>query len=135
MPRRFRLGPHVHLLARRIWRAAGGSQRLRCCGRSAAGRHRLSVHGQRIAQKSRKQSLSRKQSFSYELSGFVRPCAKRLLWPSEAGLVSSGGERSRSRVMDCVVCNSAAVAERPERSAGLLNHTQYPLDVIVLAAL
>jgi putative transposase len=57
--------------------------------------------------------------------------------------------------MDCVVCGSAAVAERPERTArgyrrfrcrdcgkqynerssGLLNHTQYPSDVIALVVL
>ncbi|MFC7556381.1 IS6 family transposase [Pseudoroseomonas wenyumeiae] len=57
--------------------------------------------------------------------------------------------------MDCVVCGSAAVTERPERtaqayrrfrcrdcgkqfnerSAGLLNHTQYPSDVIAIVVL
>ena len=57
--------------------------------------------------------------------------------------------------MECVACGSAAVAERPERtargyrrfrcrdcgkqfndrSAGLLNHTQYPSDVIALVVL
>ena len=57
--------------------------------------------------------------------------------------------------MDCVRCGSAAVAERPERTArgyrrfrcrdcgkqynersgGLLNHTQYPSDVIALVVL
>jgi transposase-like protein len=57
--------------------------------------------------------------------------------------------------MDCVACGSAAVTERPdrtargyrrfrcrecgkqynERSGGLLNHTQYPSDVIALAVL
>src|SRR3954470_10397164 len=57
--------------------------------------------------------------------------------------------------MDCVACGSAAVTERPdltaqsyrrfrcrdcgkqynERSAGLLNHTQYPSDVIALVVL
>ena len=57
--------------------------------------------------------------------------------------------------MDCVCCGSAAVAERPEctaqgyrrfrcrdcgkqfneRSGTLLNHTQYPSDVIALVVL
>src|SRR3954466_893740 len=57
--------------------------------------------------------------------------------------------------MDCVACGSAAVTERPERTAqgyrrfrcrncgkqynersgGLLNHTQYPSDVIALVLL
>jgi hypothetical protein len=57
--------------------------------------------------------------------------------------------------MDCVACGSAAVAERPERTAqgyrrfrcrdcgkqynersgSLLNHTQYPSDVIALVVL
>jgi putative transposase len=57
--------------------------------------------------------------------------------------------------MDCVVCGSAAVTERPdrrargyrrfrcrecgkgfnERSGGLLNHTQFPSDVIALVVL
>src|SRR4051812_7220544 len=57
--------------------------------------------------------------------------------------------------MDCVACSSAAVTERPdrtargyrrfrcrdcgkqfnERSAGVLNHTQYPSDVIALVVL
>jgi len=57
--------------------------------------------------------------------------------------------------MDCVACGSAAVTERPERTArryrrfrcracgnqynersgGLLNHTHYPLDVIALVVL
>src|SRR3982751_5855831 len=57
--------------------------------------------------------------------------------------------------MDCVACGSAAVTERPEstaqgyrrfrcrgcgkqyneRSGGLLNHTQYPSDVIALVVL
>ena len=57
--------------------------------------------------------------------------------------------------MDCVACGSAAVTERPERtaqgyrryrcrdcgrqfnerSAGLLNRTQYPSDVIALVVL
>src|SRR3954471_12903624 len=57
--------------------------------------------------------------------------------------------------MDCVACGSAAVAERPdrtaqgyrrfrcrdcgkgynERSGGLLNHAQYPSDVIALVVL
>src|SRR3954447_5518126 len=57
--------------------------------------------------------------------------------------------------MDCVACGSAAVAERPERTArgyrrfrcrecgkqfnersgGLLNRTQYPSDVIALVVL
>jgi transposase-like protein len=57
--------------------------------------------------------------------------------------------------MDCVACGSAAVTERPERTArgyrrfrcrecgkqynersgGLLNHAQYPLDVIALVVL
>src|SRR5215212_8330612 len=57
--------------------------------------------------------------------------------------------------MDCVACGSAAVTERPERTArgyrrfrcrdcgkqynersgGLLNHTQYPSDVIALVVL
>src|SRR3954447_9113447 len=57
--------------------------------------------------------------------------------------------------MDCVACGSAAVAERPERTArgyrrfrcrecgkqfnersgGVLNHTQYPSDVIALVVL
>ncbi|WP_236038858.1 hypothetical protein [Belnapia arida] len=57
--------------------------------------------------------------------------------------------------MDCVACGSAAVTERPERTArdyrrfrcrecgggynersgGLLNHTQYPSEVIALVAL
>ena len=57
--------------------------------------------------------------------------------------------------MDCVACGSAAVTERPEhtargyrrfrcrdcgkgyneRSAGLLNHAQYPSDVIALVVL
>jgi hypothetical protein len=57
--------------------------------------------------------------------------------------------------MDCVACGSAAVAERPERTArdyrrfrcrdcsqqfnersgGLLNHAQYPSDVIALVVL
>jgi putative transposase len=57
--------------------------------------------------------------------------------------------------MDCVACGSAAVTERPERTAqgyrrfrcrecgkqynerssSLLNHTQYPSDVIALVVL
>ncbi len=57
--------------------------------------------------------------------------------------------------MDCVACGSAAVTERPERTArgyrrfrcracgkgfnersgGLLNHAQYPSDVIALVVL
>jgi transposase-like protein len=57
--------------------------------------------------------------------------------------------------MDCVACGSAAVTERPERTAqgyrrfrcrdcgrqynersgGVLNHTQYPSDVIALVVL
>jgi putative transposase len=57
--------------------------------------------------------------------------------------------------MDCVACGSAAVTERPERTArgyrrfrcrecgkqynersgGLLNHTHYPSDVIALVVL
>jgi transposase-like protein len=57
--------------------------------------------------------------------------------------------------MDCVRCGSAAVTERPERtargyrryrcrdcgrqfnarSAGLLNHTHYPSDVVALVVL
>ena len=57
--------------------------------------------------------------------------------------------------MDCVACGSGAVTERPERTArgyrrfrcrhcsrgfnersgGLLNHTQYPSDVIALVGI
>jgi len=76
------------------------------------------------------------------------------MWPAGAGLVGSRGEETGARVDD-VACCSVAVTGRPEhtaqgyrrfrcrscgkqyneRSGGLLNHTQYPSDVIALVVL
>src|SRR4051812_36726366 len=86
--------------------------------------------------------------------GSVRPRARRPVWLSELSPVAFGTSGAGSGD-GCVACSSAAVAERPERTArgyrrfrcrecgkqfnersgGLLNHTQYPSDVIALVVL
>ena len=53
MPSWSRPGPHGRHLARPSWRVAGGSRRLRCCGRNVAGRLRWSVRGRRVGPKRR----------------------------------------------------------------------------------
>ena len=79
-------------------------------------------------------------------TGSVRARARQPVWPAGVGLVGSGAIGT-GMGMDCVACGSAAVTERPERtaqgyrrfrcrdcgkqynerSAGVLNRAQYPL--------
>src|SRR4051794_21441670 len=85
---------------------------------------------------------------------FCQNSRQRPVWPAAAALIASKGSGSEAR-MECVACGSAAVTERPERtaqgyrrfrcrdcgrqynerSASVLNHTQYPSDVIALVVL
>src|SRR3954452_13778475 len=56
-------------------------------------------------------------------------------WPTRARL-GIGPLLTEGRTeMRCLECGSEAVAERPERSATLLNRTQYPSDVVALVVL
>src|SRR5689334_19055850 len=89
-----------------------------------------------------------------EAYGSVRSRAKYPVWLAGVPGVGSGISGQEAG-MDCVACGSAAMTERPdrtargyrrfrcrdcgrqynERSGGLLNHTQYPSDVIALVVL
>src|ERR1700686_5343071 len=92
----------------------------------------------------------RPQSGQTVLSAFAPICMVDRVWPAVWSLLWQGAAWMR-----CVACDSSAISERPERttqgyrrfrcrtcgkqfnerSAGVLNRTQYPSDVVALVVL